>query len=117
MPKAYLPTALLAMLGRSPPRWRHPPTAALRGTRSDPVACASPTFHRRRLHVRELATSVSRTAVRANQLMRYHTQDVDSLVPIAGLQAILIKEAPNFCKYAKTVHVFRMEAGARSPPF
>ena len=39
----------------------------------------------------------------------YHTQDVDSLVPIVGLQAILEKEAPSFCKYAKAVHVFRME--------
>lgn len=39
----------------------------------------------------------------------YHTQELDSLVPIVGLQAILAKEAPNFCKYCKAVHVFRME--------
>jgi virulence-associated protein VapD len=39
----------------------------------------------------------------------YHTLDVDSLVPVVRLQATLTSAAPNFCKYAKVVHIFRME--------
>ena len=40
----------------------------------------------------------------------YHTADIDSLVPVVGLQATLKAQAPNFCKYKKTVHLFRMES-------
>lgn len=39
----------------------------------------------------------------------YHTLDVDSLVPVVRLHATLTSMAPNFCKYAKVVHIFRME--------
>lgn len=39
----------------------------------------------------------------------YHTEDSDSLVPIVNLQSILASQAPNFVRYASTVHLFRME--------
>lgn len=39
----------------------------------------------------------------------YHTLEADSLVPVVSLQATLANLAPNFCKYAKAVHIFRME--------
>jgi virulence-associated protein VapD len=39
----------------------------------------------------------------------YHTLDVDSLVPVVRLQTTLLSTSPNFCKYSKAVHIFRME--------
>lgn len=40
----------------------------------------------------------------------YHTEaDTDSIASIMKLQDTLKKKAPNFCKYAKRIHVFRME--------
>lgn len=40
----------------------------------------------------------------------YHTEaDTDSIASIMRLQDTLKEKAPNFCKYAKRIHVFRME--------
>jgi len=40
----------------------------------------------------------------------YHTKiDEDQLIAIMSLSNALTKHAPNFCKYVRRVHVFRME--------
>lgn len=40
----------------------------------------------------------------------YHTEaDTDGIASIMKLQDTLKMKAPNFCKYAKRIHVFRME--------
>jgi len=39
----------------------------------------------------------------------YHTESSDSLTPVITLKSVLTAQAPNFLKYAKAVHVFRME--------
>lgn len=40
----------------------------------------------------------------------YHTEaDTDGIASIMKLQDTLKTKAPNFCRYAKRIHVFRME--------
>lgn len=40
----------------------------------------------------------------------YHTQsDIDPITCLMKLQSTLQDDAPNFCKYVRRVHVFRME--------
>lgn len=39
----------------------------------------------------------------------YHTESLDSLAPVITLKSVLSTMAPNFLRYARAVHVFRME--------
>lgn len=42
----------------------------------------------------------------------YHTktlQEDDSLTPIVQLQTMLRQHAPTFCKYVRSIHLFKME--------
>lgn len=41
----------------------------------------------------------------------YHTEtDKEELSILINLKTVLQSEAPNFCRYAKRIHVFRLEA-------
>jgi len=63
------------------------------------------------VYQRELPAALTSAGFTAHpQGSLYHTEaDHDPITALMILQATLKRDAPNFCKFARRVHVFRME--------